>query len=74
MSIGFPAQRRMVKAVGPLRQFHAPHISLVAKGWSSKRVEAKLDRGLRDIQFKDNLLGLPDEKNHPSDVMKDLSL
>ena len=55
-------------------RLHAPHVQVMAKGWSSRRVKAKLDRGLRDVQFKDNLLGLPDEEDQPSDVIKDLSL
>ena len=55
-------------------RLHAPHVQVMAKGWSSRRVKAKLDRGLRDVQFKDNLLGLPDEEDRPSDVIRDLSL
>ena len=55
-------------------RLHAPHVQVMAKGWSSRRVKAKLDRGLRDVQFKDNLLGLPDEEDQPSDVIKDLCL
>ena len=46
----------------------------MAEGWSSRRIEAKLARAVRDIQFKDQLLGLPDEDDHDADVIRELSI
>ena len=54
-------------------RLHPPHIHVMRSGWSSRRLQAKMARTGRDIQFKDTLLGLPDEDDLPSEVMKDLS-
>ena len=54
-------------------RLHAPHVYVMCKGWSAKRLEAKMGRAARDTQFKDVLLGLPDEDDLPSDILKDLS-
>ena len=54
-------------------RLHPPHIHLMSTGWSSRRLQAKMARTTRDTQFKDTLLGLPDEDDLPSDIVKDLS-
>ena len=54
-------------------RLQAPHIHVMSSGWSSRRLQAKMARAIRDTQFKDTLLGLPDEDDLPSDIMKDLS-
>ena len=54
-------------------RLHPPHIHVMNSGWSSRRVQAKMARTTRDTQFKDTLLGLPDDDDLPSDIMKDLS-
>ena len=45
----------------------------MSRGWSAKRLEAKIGRAPRDTQFKDSLLGLQDEDDLPTDILKDLS-
>ena len=54
-------------------RLHPPHIHIMSSGWSSRRLQAKMARTTRDTQFKDTLLALPDEDDHPSDIVKDLS-
>ena len=54
-------------------RLHPPHIHVMSSGWSSRRLQAKMARAIRDTQFKDTLLGLPDEDDLPSEIMKDLS-
>lgn len=55
-------------------RIHPPLIQIMAQGWSSRRLEAKLARGVKDIQFKDNLLGVPDEDDHDSEVIRELNI
>jgi len=55
-------------------RLHPPHLLVMAKGWSSRRLQAKLAQAFRDTQFKDSLLGLADEEDQPSDIIKELSL
>ena len=54
-------------------RLHAPLIQVMSEGWSSRRVEAKLARAVRDIQFKDELLGLPDGDD-AGEVVKELNI
>ena len=54
-------------------RLHAPHVHVMSRGWSAKRLEAKIRRAARDTQFKDALLGLRDEDDLLSDILKDLS-
>ena len=54
-------------------RLYPPHVQVMAKGWSAKRIQAKMGRAGRDTQFKDAILGLSDEDDFPSDVIKDLS-
>ena len=54
-------------------RLHAPLVQIMAEGWSSRRVEAKLARAVRDIQFKDELLGLPDGDD-AGEVVKELNI
>ena len=54
-------------------RLHPPHIHLMSSGWSSRRLQAKMTRTNRDIQFKDTLLGLPDEDDLAEEIMKELS-
>ncbi len=55
-------------------RLHPPLVQIMAKGWSSRRLEAKLAQAVRDIQFKDNLLGVPDEDDHDAEVIRELSI
>ncbi len=54
-------------------RLHAPHVHVMSRGWSAKRLGAKNGRAARDTQFKDALLGLQDEDDLPTDILKDLS-
>ena len=54
-------------------RLYPPHVQVMSKGWSAKRIQAKMARAGRDTQFKDAILGLSDEDDFPSDVIKDLS-
>ena len=54
-------------------RLYAPLIQVMSEGWSSRRVEAKLARAVRDIQFKDELLGLPDGDD-AGEVVKELNI
>ena len=53
-------------------RLHPPHIHVMSSGWSARRLQAKMAQGTSDIQFKDTLLGLPDEDDLPLEIMKDL--
>ena len=55
-------------------RLHSPLVQIMAAGWSSRRIEAKLARAVRDIQFKDQLLGLPDEDDRDAEVIRELSI
>ena len=55
-------------------RLHPPLVQIMAKGWSSRRLEAKLAQAVRDIQFKDNLLGVPDEDDHDAEVIRELTI
>ena len=54
-------------------RLHDPLIQVMSEGWSTRRVEAKLARAVRDIQFKDELLGLPDGDD-AGEVVKELNI
>ena len=54
-------------------RLHPPHVHVMDRGWSAKRLGNKIGQAARDTQFKDTLLGLPDEDDLPSDILKDLS-
>jgi hypothetical protein len=54
-------------------RLHAPHVQVMSRGWSAKRLRDKIGRAARDTQFKDALLGLPDEDDLPSEIIRDLS-
>ena len=49
------------------------HVYVMSRGWSARRLHVKVERAGRDTQFKDTVLGLSDEDDLPSDVIKDLS-
>lgn len=51
-----------------------PRVQLMARGWSVRRVQAKLARGGRDTQFKDRLLALSDPEDNPAEVLKEIHL
>ena len=53
-------------------RLHSPLIQIMRGGWSSRRVEAKLARAVRDTQFKDELLGLPDGED-AGEVVRELN-
>ena len=55
-------------------RLHPPLVQIMGDGWSSRRLEAKLARAVRDIQFKDKLLDLPDEDDHEAEVIRELSI
>lgn len=55
-------------------RLHSPLVQIMAAGWSSRRIEAKLARAVRDIQFKDQLLGLLDEDDRDAEVIRELSI
>ena len=55
-------------------RLHPPLVQIMAKGWSSRRLEAKLAQAVRDIQFKDNLLGVPDEDDHDAEIIRELTI
>ena len=55
-------------------RLHSPLVQIMAKGWSSRRLEVKLAQAVRDIQFKDNLLGVPDEDDHEAEVIRELTI
>ena len=52
-------------------RLHSPLVQIMAKDWSSRRLEAKLAQAVRDIQCKDNLLSVPDEDDHDSEVIRE---
>ncbi len=54
-------------------RLHAPHVHVMSRGWSAKRLGDKIGRAARDTQLKDTLLGLPDEDDLPSEIIRDLS-
>ena len=54
-------------------RLHAPHVQVMSRGWSARRLRDKIGRAARDTQFKDALLGLPDEDDLPSEIIRDLS-
>ena len=54
-------------------RLHAPHVQVMSRGWSAKRLGDKIGRAARDTQFKDVLLGLPDGGDLPSEIIRDLS-
>ena len=54
-------------------RLHSPLVQIMAKDWSSRRLEAKLAQAVRDIQCKDNLLGVPDEDDHDAEVIRELT-
>ena len=53
-------------------RLHSPLIQIMRGGWSYRRVEAKLARAVRDTQFKDELLGLPDGED-AGEVVRELN-
>lgn len=53
-------------------RLHSPLVQVMRQGWSSRRVEAKLARAVRDTQFKDELLGLPDGED-AGEVVRELN-
>ena len=55
-------------------RLHPPLVQIMAKGWSSRRLEAKLAQAVRDIQFKDNLLSMPSEDDHDAEVIRELTI
>ncbi len=55
-------------------RLHSPLVQIMAAGWSSRRIEAKQARAVRDIQFKDQLLGRPDEHDRDAEVIRELSI
>ena len=55
-------------------RLHPPLVQVMAQGWSSRRLEAKLARAVRDVQFKDKLLSLPEEDGHEAEVVRELSI
>ena len=55
-------------------RLHPPHVHLMSKGWASRRLQAKIQRANRDAQVKDTLLGLPDEDDLPSEVIRELDI
>jgi len=59
-------QKRLSGRLGPLR------VQVMVPGWYARRLQNKLARAVRDTQFKDSLLGMPDEEDSPSDVVKEL--
>ena len=52
---------------------HAPPVHVMSRGWCPKRLGKKIGRAARDTQFKDTLLGLPDEEDLPPGIIRDLS-
>ena len=50
-------QKRRSGRLGPLC------VMLMPEGWHARRLRAKVARGARGIQFKDALLGLPDDED-----------
>ena len=52
-------------------RLHSPLVRIMAKDWSSRRLEAKLAQAVRDIQCKDNLLSVPDEDDHDAEVIRE---
>ena len=61
-------QKRGSGRLGPVR------IHLMREGWHQRRRQAKLARGARDAQFKDALLGLPDDDDDPTEVAKSIEV
>ncbi len=51
-----------------------PLVQLMAKGWFFRRLEAKVAHRVRDIQVKDNRLGVPDEDDHDTGVIRELTI
>ena len=48
-------------------------VHVMAAGWSRKRLAAKLAKAARDTQFKDALLGLPDDEDGAAEILRELS-
>jgi hypothetical protein len=61
-------QKRRSGRLGP------PCIHVMSQGWHTRRLQAKLASGLRDVQFKDTLLGLPDAEDGLMNPAKILTL
>ena len=55
-------------------RLHPPLLQLMADGWSSRRLAAKMANAVRDIQYKDALLALAGDDADETEVRRELSL
>lgn len=55
-------------------RLHTPLIQVMAAGWSSRRLAAKMASAVRDVQYKDALLALAGDDEDESEVRRELTL
>ena len=55
-------------------RLHAPLLQVMAAGWSSRRLAAKMATAVRDVQYKDALLALAGDDADESEVERALTL
>ena len=55
-------------------RLHPPLIQVMADGWSSRRLAAKMASAVRDVQYKDALLALAGDDADESEVRRELAL
>ena len=53
-------------------RLHAPLLQVMAAGWSSRRLAAKMATAVRDVQYKDALLALDSDDSDKSAVVREL--
>ena len=54
-------------------RLHPPLLHIMAPGWSSRRLAAKMATAVRDIQYKDNLLALAADDTDESEITRELT-
>ncbi len=55
-------------------RLHAPLLQVMAAGWSSRRLAAKMASAVRDVQYKDALLALAGDDSDESEVRRELTI
>lgn len=55
-------------------RLHPPLLQVMAAGWSSRRLAARMANAVRDVQYKDSLLALAGDDADESEVRRELTL
>ncbi len=55
-------------------RLHPPLLQVMAAGWSSRRLAAKMASAVRDVQYKDALLALAGDDTDESEVRRELTI